>query len=91
MDTSFSQEDLAFRDEVAAFFDEAFTDELRALFNHPKRYPEAIVGWQRKLYERGWVAPNWPVEHGGAGWTATQNYIFDSERSARGIPNTLPL
>ncbi len=90
MDTSFSQEDLAFRDEVAAFFDEAFTDDLRALFNDPKRYPEAIVAWQRKLYERGWVAPNWPVEHGGAGWTATQNYIFDSERSARGIPNTLP-
>lgn len=90
MDTSFSQEDLAFRDEVAAFFDEAFTDDLRALFDDPKRYPEAIVAWQRKLYERGWVAPNWPVEHGGAGWTATQNYIFDSERSARGIPNTLP-
>lgn len=90
MDTSFSPEDLAFKEEVGAFFDEAFTDDLRARIKDPKAYKEAIVEWQKKLYEKGWVAPNWPVEHGGTGWTPTQNYIFDSERSARGIPNTVP-
>lgn len=90
MDTSFSPEDLAFRDEVAAFFDEAFTDELRARIRDPKGYKDAIVEWQKKLYEKGWVAPNWPVALGGTGWTPTQNYIYDSERSARGIPNTVP-
>lgn len=90
MDTSFSPEDLAFRDEVAAFFDEAFTDDLRARIRDPKGYKDAIVEWQKKLYDKGWVAPNWPVELGGTGWTPTQNYIFDSERSARSIPNTVP-
>lgn len=90
MDTSFSPEDLAFKEEVGAFFDEAFTDDLRARIKDPKAYKEAIVEWQKKLYEKGWVAPNWPVEYGGTGWTPTQNYIFDSERSARGIPNTVP-
>lgn len=90
MDTSFSPEDLAFKEEVGAFFDEAFSDDLRARIKDPKAYKEAIVEWQKKLYEKGWVAPNWPVEHGGTGWTPTQNYIFDSERSARGIPNTVP-
>ena len=30
MDTAYSQEDLAFRDEVRGFFAEAYTPELRA-------------------------------------------------------------
>ncbi len=90
MDTSFSPQDLAFRDEVAAFFDEAFTDDLRDRLKDNKQFKEAIVEWQRKLNDKGWVAPNWPVEHGGTGWSPTQMYIFDSERSSRGIPNTIP-
>jgi len=90
LDTSFSPQDLAFRDEVAAFFDEAFTDDLRDRLKDNKQFKEAIVEWQRKLNDKGWVAPNWPVEHGGTGWSPTQMYIFDSERSSRGIPNTIP-
>ena len=46
--------------------------------------------WQQKLAERGWAAPNWPVEHGGAGFTATQNYIFDLEMARAGAPRVLP-
>jgi len=90
VDTSFSPEDNAFRQEVAAFFDEAFTDDLRARIKDSKQYKDAIVEWQKKLYERGWIAPNWPVEYGGTAWTPTQMYIYDTERSARGIPGTVP-
>ncbi|MEM8490251.1 MAG: acyl-CoA dehydrogenase family protein [Pseudomonadota bacterium] len=90
MDTSFSPAENAFRDEVAAFFDSKFTEELRARLKDTATYKEAIVEWQRILNDKGWVAPNWPVEHGGTGWTPTQMYIYDSERSARGIPNSVP-
>jgi alkylation response protein AidB-like acyl-CoA dehydrogenase len=90
VDTSFSPEDIAFRDEVRAFFDEAYTDELRARLNDSKTYREAIVDWQRRLNAKGWIAPNWPVEYGGTGWTPTQNFIFDSERAARGIRDVVP-
>jgi len=90
VDTSFSPEDLAFRDEVRAFFDEAYTDDLHARLTDSERYREASIEWQRKLHERGWVAPNWPVEYGGAGWTPTQNFIYESERSARGIRDVVP-
>ncbi len=89
MDISFSPEDLAFRDEVRAFFDENFTDELVGRLRG-KHFKEAIVEWQRKLYDQGWIAPNWPAEYGGTGWTATQKYIYESERSARGIPSPVP-
>lgn len=90
MDTSFAPEDLAFRDEVRAFFDEHYTDELRGRMDDAKGYREAIVDWQRVLNKQGWVAPNWPVEHGGSGWTPTQNFIYESERAAAGIPDVIP-
>ena len=75
MDTAYSPEDLAFRDEVRGFFDEAYTPELQARLRSPD-YKNAIEDWQRKLYDKGWVAPNWPAEFGGTGWTATQKYIY---------------
>ena len=90
MDTSFTPEELAFRDEVGAFFDENFTEELRARIKDDSQYKQAIVEWQKILNDKGWVAPNWPVEYGGTGWTPTQMYIYESERSARGIPGTVP-
>ena len=89
MDTAYSPDDLAFRDEVRQFFDEAYTPELQKRLRSPD-YKLAIEEWQRKLYEKGWVAPNWPAEHGGTGWTATQKYIYETERSLAGIPNVVP-
>ncbi|MEE4202022.1 MAG: acyl-CoA dehydrogenase family protein [Halieaceae bacterium] len=89
MDISFSPEDLAFREEVRAFFSEHFTDDLRARLSSSE-YREAIVEWQKKLHEKGWIAPNWPVEYGGTGWTPTQKYIYETERSLAGIPSTVP-
>ncbi|MEM1187938.1 MAG: acyl-CoA dehydrogenase family protein [Pseudomonadota bacterium] len=90
MDTSFSPEDLAFRDEVRAFFDEAYTEDLQQRMADTNLYKDAMVEWQKKLFEKGWVAANWPVEHGGTGWTPTQKFIFDSERAARGIRDVVP-
>ena len=89
MDTAYSPDDLAFRDEVRQFFDEAYTPELQQRLRSPD-YKSAIEEWQRKLYDKGWVAPNWPAEHGGTGWTATQKYIYETERSLAGIPNVVP-
>jgi alkylation response protein AidB-like acyl-CoA dehydrogenase len=90
VDTSFSPEDIAFRDEVRAFFAEAYDDELRARMNDSKLYREAIIDWQKRLCDKGWIAPNWPVEHGGTGWTPTQNFIYETERAAAGIRDVVP-
>ncbi|MGD2007958.1 MAG: acyl-CoA dehydrogenase family protein, partial [Cellvibrionales bacterium] len=89
MDISFSPEDLAFRDEVRAFFDEQFDEELIGRLRGDN-FKDAIVDWQQRLYRKGWIAANWPVEHGGTGWTPTQKYIYETERSERGIPGVVP-
>ncbi|MCZ6829556.1 MAG: acyl-CoA dehydrogenase family protein [Gammaproteobacteria bacterium] len=90
MDTQFSAEDLAFRDEVRQFFQENCSAELRARLASKKTSREAQVEWQKCLYERGWIAPGWPVEHGGTGWTATQKFIFESERTSADAPDVIP-
>lgn len=39
---------------------------------------------------KGWVAPGWPKEYGGTGWTATQKYIFQEELGAANTPGIIP-
>ncbi len=90
MDTSFAPEDMAFRDEVRTFFAEAYDEDLRARLQHPTEYREAIVDWQRRLYDKGWIAPGWPKEYGGAEWTPTQNFIYETERAAAGVRDVIP-
>lgn len=90
MDTSFAPEDLAFRDEVRAFFAEAYDADLQARLNNLETFKDAVIDWQKRLYKQGWIAPGWPKEYGGTGWNATQKFIFETERSAAGIRDVIP-
>ena len=93
MDFSFSDEDRVFQREVRAWLDDAWPEDARrrrARTAMPRTSKAEQVDWQQKLAERGWAAPNWPVEHGGAGFTPAQNYILDLEMARAGAPRTLP-
>ena len=90
MDTRFSDQDNAFRAELCAFLQQAWTPELAARIDDDASYPQAIVEWQRRLFERGWVAPGWPKAFGGCEWSPTQRYLYELERSAVGAPEVLP-
>ncbi|MEP7126979.1 MAG: acyl-CoA dehydrogenase family protein [Byssovorax sp.] len=87
MDLSFSPEHLAFREEVRAFLRSALPPHLREKaavdgnFDHHE-----IMEWHKILFERGWVAPNWPVEHGGPGLDITQRFILTEELELSGAP-----
>lgn len=87
-------DDNMFRAEVRAFFAEKLTPDLRAagaLMTSVYADHAAQMAWQAILQERGWAAPAWPVEHGGAGWSVTQRHIFASERVRAGAPPTSPM
>lgn len=92
MDINFSPEDVAFRDEVRDFFDKEYDIEAskRQADNHSSDYKSSIVSWQKKLHTKGWIAPDWPVEYGGTGWSSTQKYIYETERGLAGIPDVIP-
>lgn len=81
--------DAAFRRRVNSFLDTALTEELRAagrVTTGLKSSPEACAVWREKLCERGWFAPSWPVEHGGAGWSTEQRLYFENACAARDAP-----
>ena len=91
MDLAFSSEDLAFRDEVRAFIADAFDDDMRARSAQSKTSAigrEAQVRWYKRLSAKGWLAPDWPVDYGGTGWSDAQKYIFNMEMALAGAPST---
>ncbi len=90
MHTKFSAEDLDFRDEVRAFMREKYTPELARRLEREETFKDAQVEWEKKLSAKGWIAPSWPTEYGGSGWSITQKFIFESERSAVGAPDVMP-
>jgi alkylation response protein AidB-like acyl-CoA dehydrogenase len=91
MDLDFSPEDLAFREEVRAFIAEAYDDDMRARMAQSKNGyldKESQVRWLKRLHEKGWIAPDWPVEYGGTGWSLGKKYVFDMEMALAGAPST---
>ncbi|WP_129782445.1 pimeloyl-CoA dehydrogenase large subunit [Peristeroidobacter soli] len=90
MDLSFSKEEIAFREEVRAFFRAAVPATTRVkLIEGRELSREEIVAWQRALNARGWAVPSWPKEWGGTGWTAVQHYIFREEMQLTPAPPQL--
>ena len=84
MDIELSSEDLAFRDEVRAFFDENKIKDGEDYFSWR-------LGWLKKAREKGgWDVPKWPAKFGGPGWTPTQHYIWEQETARAAIPFDLP-
>ncbi|WP_419918537.1 acyl-CoA dehydrogenase family protein [Candidatus Poriferisocius sp.] len=44
-----------------------------------KAYMDRCRQWQRELYEGGWAAIDWPIDHGGRGGERWQQQIFQQE------------
>ncbi len=89
MDMTFSPEDLAFREEVREFLSAKLPDRLKdGARRTPGVFVEPDIGmeWHRILNDQGWVAPHWPEEDGGTGWTPTQKFIFEKESALAGAP-----
>ena len=47
---------------------------------------EAAEAWGDAISERGWFAPHWPVEYGGAGLSPNEQFIFRQELARAGAP-----
>ncbi|CAB3635556.1 Crotonobetainyl-CoA reductase [Achromobacter pestifer] len=80
-----------FRTEVRAFLcDRLPVDLRRKVLDHQRLEKQDFLRWHQILHERGWVAPNWPKEHGGAAWDIGQRNVFDEECALAGAPETVP-
>lgn len=79
----------AFRAEIRAFLDAELTPELRARTAWETgafARRDLSDAWNARLATKGWVAPAWPVEHGGPGWTPGQRQVLEAELAAVSAP-----
>ena len=91
MDLNYSADELAFRDEVRAFLERELPSDLQQKVRcHLRLAKPDYVRWHKILAQQGWVAPGWPREHGGPGWTPVQRHIFEEECARAGTPPVLP-
>jgi len=81
MNLDFTSEHLELRKRIRAYYEELFTPELRRAFD--EEFEEMggpvfkeIVG---RMGADGWLGLGWPVEYGGQGLTALEQFIFWDE------------
>jgi alkylation response protein AidB-like acyl-CoA dehydrogenase len=47
----------------------------------------AALEWEKKVAEKGWVAPHWPAEYGGAGMSPMEQFILKQEMAEADAPD----
>lgn len=76
-------EEATFRQEVREFLRTELRDEWKATPDEGEGDVAALYQrrrpWREKLAKRGWTAPAWPEEYGGAGLTVMQQFIMNEE------------
>ncbi|MFO0990006.1 MAG: acyl-CoA dehydrogenase family protein [Alphaproteobacteria bacterium] len=91
MNLDLSPELRAFRDEVRAFIRAELPADIKEKVQKGLHVgKDDYVRWQKILHKKGWVAPGWPKDYGGTGWSPMQRYIFDDEIGKSGAPRVIP-
>jgi hypothetical protein len=91
MHVTFSPEELAFQEEVRAFFRDEYPEDIRQKRDSGLELePKDQIRWQQLLHKKGWAGINWPVEYGGTGWTPVQKYIYANEEANANAPLVVP-
>ena len=91
MHVTFSEAELAFQEEVRAFFRDEYPEDIREIMDSGvEMQPQMQTRWQKILYRKGWAGVNWPVEYGGTGWSPVQKYIFAREEGFANAPFVIP-
>jgi hypothetical protein len=91
MHVTFTEEELAFRNDVRTFFETEVPQDIRdKQAQHVELEPEDQIRYQKTLFNKGWAAYNWPVEYGGTGWSLVQKYIFQTEMADANMPVFIP-
>ncbi len=95
MDFRDTPEDAEFRKEVQGFLatefkKEADTPEANSAYQAASQggtaAMESYQRWMKKLASKGWIAPAWPVEYGGAGMSIMQQFVFNEELAKARAP-----
>ncbi|MFE3192703.1 acyl-CoA dehydrogenase family protein [Nocardia sp. NPDC059240] len=90
MQLALTDDELAFRDELRAFYRSEIPAEIRNRHRHGQELSkDDIVTTQRILNAHGLATPNWPVAWGGKDWTPIQRHLWHDEMQLASVPEPL--
>ena len=89
MDFRFTSEEEAFRKEVHDFVEKECPKEIRG--GGVNFFEEAgnLMAWRKKVAAKGWVAPAWPKEYGGASMSIMEQFIYSMELAKMRAPASI--
>ncbi|MBI2854080.1 MAG: acyl-CoA dehydrogenase family protein [Chloroflexi bacterium] len=78
MDLNFTEEQKAFRKEVASFIERELPKDISDEDDGDEAWQFSLT-FAKKLAERGWLCIGWPTEYGGGGRSLIDQAIFGEE------------
>ena len=84
-------EEAAFRSTVQEFIGSEYEPRRQQIREEARgaamfdRTP-SMRAWEGELAQRGWIAPAWPEQYGGAGLSVMQQFIFNEEMAEARAP-----
>jgi alkylation response protein AidB-like acyl-CoA dehydrogenase len=89
MEFKFSPEEITLRDAIRSFLDAELPADwdwdIHEVYSDDELWSFARA-FLKKLAARGWSAPAWPPEYGGAGYGVLQQLIYSEEMAYRYAP-----
>lgn len=79
MDFRFSESDEQLRSEIRAWLEENLPDKWDHEACESADRRNIHREFARRLAKKGWVAPHWPSEFGGLGFSITEQLVFNEE------------
>lgn len=90
MDLKYTEQEQAFQQDVREFLQANYPADIQQkVAKGIALKKDDYVRWQKVLADKGWIAPGWPKEFGGPGWTPVEKYIFEEECGAANCLRTV--
>lgn len=87
MHVSYSEEEEHFRNEVKNWLAETLSNDIKdKTLGGNTLDMDLMIKWHKTLYEKGWIAPDFPKNMGGAGFSQTEQFLFNFEYGRSGAP-----
>jgi alkylation response protein AidB-like acyl-CoA dehydrogenase len=81
-----TDEQVALRDELRAYFADMMTPEVEAAMSHGEWGGSLGRDLALKMGRDGWLGIGWPTEYGGQGRSSVEQFIFFDEAQRAGAP-----
>ncbi|MHB8319916.1 MAG: acyl-CoA dehydrogenase family protein [Acidimicrobiales bacterium] len=86
MEIGYSEEQLALREELRAYYSAMLTPELEEELATSHGIGPTVRRLTRQMAKDGWLGIGWPKEYGGQGRSAVEQFIFFDESMRSGAP-----